>query len=277
VAQCGAQAHENRDEQANDEQPEQGFHLAVQCIGCRALSNSRRRRFAPSWWLTVGAVLLCAVFIRLGFWQWDRGNVRQAQWTEFSRGADEAVALDARGVDAVARFQRVTVIGQLDAEHQFLLDNRSHAGRPGYEVLTPLDRPGGQIVLIDRGWVPFTGSRNKLPDVAPLSHGTAMVKVTGRADDLPSGGLALGRAAPTLDAGWPKVTSYPTMKELSAALARPLEPRIVLLDAGEPNGYVRDWRPPGMEPIRHWSYAIQWWAFAIVTLIFWAVVSRTKA
>jgi len=59
------------------------------------LSNSRRRRFSPSWSLTLGAVLLCVVFIRLGFWQWDRGNARQAQWTEFSRGADEAVALDA--------------------------------------------------------------------------------------------------------------------------------------------------------------------------------------
>jgi surfeit locus 1 family protein len=66
------------------------------------------------------------------------------------------------------------------------------------------------------------------------------------------------------------------MNELSAALARPLEPRIVLLDASEPDGYVRDWHPPGMQPIRHWAYAIQWWAFAVVTLIFWAVVSRTK-
>src|SRR5580698_7520839 len=32
-----------------------------------------------------------------------------------------------------------------------------------------------------------------------------------------------------------------------------------------------------MQPIRHWSYAIQWWAFAVVTLIFWAVASRKKA
>jgi surfeit locus 1 family protein len=219
-------------------------------------------------------VLLCAVFIRLGFWQWARGAARQAQWTEFSRGADEAVALDARGVDTVPRFQRVTVVGEFDPEHQFLLDNRTHDGRAGYEVLTPLNRPDGRIALVDRGWVPFTGSRNKLPDVALRSHGA--VQVTGRADDLPSAGLALGRSAPTLDGGWPKVTSYPSMSELSAALARPLEPRIVLLDARAPNGYVRDWQPPGMQPIRHWSYAIQWWAFAVVTLIFWAVVSRTK-
>ena len=30
----------------------------------------------------------------------------------------------------------MTVVGQFDAEHQFLLDNRTHEGRAGYEVLT---------------------------------------------------------------------------------------------------------------------------------------------
>ena len=66
------------------------------------------------------------------------------------------------------------------------------------------------------------------------------------------------------------------MGELSSALAQPLEPRIVLLDAQQPNGYVRDWHPPGMQPLRHWSYAIQWWAFVVVVIIFWAVVSRRQ-
>ncbi len=235
----------------------------------------------PSWILTVGALVLCAVFIRLGFWQWDRGNARQAQWAKFSRGADAALTLGSRGLDTVPRFQRVTVTGQFDVEHQFLLDNRTHDGRAGYEVLTPLDRPDGRIALVDRGWVAFTGSRKNLPDVALASRGppvtvTVTVTVTGRADNLPSGGLEIGKAAPPLEGGWPKVTSYPTMSELSAALARPLEPRIVLLDPREPDGYVRDWHPPGMQPIRHWSYAIQWWAFAVVTLIFWAVASRKK-
>jgi surfeit locus 1 family protein len=76
---------------------------------------------------------------------------------------------------------------------------------------------------------------------------------------------------------WPKLTSYPTMGELSAALGRPLESRIVLLDPQEPDGYVRDWHPPGIQPVRHWSYAIQWWCFAVVTVIFWVVIGRKRA
>lgn len=48
-----------------------------------------RRGFAPSWPITLGAVLLCALFVRLGIWQWIRGNAREAEWSKFSQGAGE--------------------------------------------------------------------------------------------------------------------------------------------------------------------------------------------
>jgi surfeit locus 1 family protein len=217
--------------------------------------------------------LLCALFVRLGYWQWDRGNTRQAQWSKFSQGAGEAIALGSRALDQVPRFQRVTIVGRFDTEHQFLLDNRTNNGNAGYEVLTPLERPNGLIALVDRGWVPFTGSRAKLPSVALASFGP--VTLTGRTDDLPAAGLAAGRAAPSPDGAWPKVTSYPTLNELRTAFGgRPLEQRILLLDPQDANGYVREWHPPGMQPVRHWSYAIQWWCFAAVTIVFWVIIGR---
>ena len=64
------------------------------------------------------------------------------------------------------------------------------------------------------------------------------------------------------------------MAELASALGAPLEPRILLLDPQAPFGYVRDWQPPGMSPLRHFSYAIQWWSFAALALIVWAVMQR---
>jgi surfeit locus 1 family protein len=242
------------------------------------LSNSqtRARTFSPTWSLTLATVLLCVLFIRLGYWQWGRGNARQAQWDEFSRGADKVLSLGSRGVGDVPRYQRLSVAGRYEPDHQFLLDNRTHAGRAGYEVLTPLVRPDGRVLLVDRGWVPFTGTRSQLPDVACRCDPVATVTVTGRSDELPTAGLAAGRAPPPADGKWPQVTSYPTMSELSRAMARALEPRIVLLDPNEPNGYVRDWHPAGIQPVRHWSYAIQWWAFAVVAVIFWAVLIRRK-
>jgi surfeit locus 1 family protein len=232
-----------------------------------------RRAFAPTPGFTLLALLLSALFVRLGVWQWHRGVDRQAEWTRFARGADNLIAPGARPLAELPLFQRVAVTGELDGAHQFLLDNRTSRGRPGYEVLTPLERAAAPRLLVDRGWVPFTGTRARLPDVS-LAGRAAPVELTGRIALLPSPGLASGRAAPSATASWPKVTSYPDMSQLAAALGAPLSPRILLLDPTAPFGYVRDWQPPGLTPLRHFAYAIQWWAFALLALSLWALLSR---
>jgi surfeit locus 1 family protein len=234
--------------------------------------NRARRVFAPTAGFTILALALMALFARLGFWQWHRGVDRQEQWDRFARGADQVLTLGTRDVTGVPLFQRVTVTGRLDSAHQFLLDNRTFQGRAGYEVLTPLAREGVPLLLVDRGWVPFTGSRARLPDVG--FDAPASVTLTGRIGTLPSPGLAIGRAPPPPGSRWPKVTSYPDMPQLVTALGVPLAPRILLLDPAAPFGYERAWQAPGLPPLRHFSYAIQWWSFAALTLIVWAVLSR---
>lgn len=232
------------------------------------------RRFAPTWLMTLLTIALCLVFIRLGDWQWDRGVRRQAEWDAFARGADAPMTLGAQRLGSLPRFKRISVPGTWDVERQFLIDNRSHGGLPGYEVLTPLRLSDGRVLLVDRGWVPFTGSRAHLP-VISLGR-TAPVSLTGRLDNVPAGGLALGHAAPTTDSTWPKVTGFPTLAELSAALGEKVEPWMLLLDPASPDGYVRDWQPPGLSPLRHWSYAIQWWGFAVTLVIIWGIMSSRR-
>lgn len=223
--------------------------------------------------LTLAAVV---AFMNLGHWQWSKGDLRERQAREFARGSEEAQPLGDRRLEDVPRFQRIRLQGRLDPDRQFLLDNRTNGGRPGYEVLTPMYFLGteGRVVLIDRGWIPFSGFRDKLPDISFPGH--VDVEVTGRVDDLPVEGLASGRAAPDPDAAWPKVTSYPHVKELSEMLRRPIEPRILLLDPGEPNGYVREWQPPGMSAERHWAYGVQWYAFAALAIVLWVILGMRK-
>jgi surfeit locus 1 family protein len=235
-----------------------------------------KRVFAPSLPFTLLALLFAALCVRLGVWQWHRGTERQAQAERFARGADELQPLGARAVTEPPLFQRVEVAGRLDPLHQFLLDNRTHAGRAGYEVLTPLARAGAPALLVDRGWVPFGGTRRQLPDVS-FSAPAAPVSLSGRLALLPAPGLAIGRAAPALTGSWPRVTSYPDMPQLAAALGAPLAARILLLDPQAPFGYLRDWQPPGLPPLRHFAYAIQWWSFALLALIVWAFMSRRSA
>jgi len=234
-----------------------------------------RGAFAPTPGFTLLALLLAALFIRLGVWQWHKGVEREAQWTRFAQGGEAVLALGTRPVEDVPLFQRVSVSGTLDGAHQFLLDNRSWRGHAGYEVLTPLLRGAAPALLVDRGWVAFSGTRARPPDVS-LSGIHAPLELTGRLALLPSPGLASGRAAPSSADPWPKVTSYPDMAQLAAALGVPLSPRILLLDPAAPFGYVREWQPPGLAPLRNFSYAVQWWSFAALSLVLWALLSRRR-
>jgi cytochrome oxidase assembly protein ShyY1 len=248
--------------------------------------------------MTALTVALCALFVHLGEWQWHKAEWRQAEWNAFARGADRAVPLGTRGTAGVQRFQRVTATGRFEPNRQFLLDNRIQDDDPGYEVLTPFELDDGRVLLVDRGWVPFTGLRSRLPDIHLTASGP--VTITGRVDGFPVAGLSFGRAPPPAGDRWPKVTSYPDMAQLAAALrgaaargeparsasastgslaldggAR-LEPQILLLDPSEPFGYVRKWQPPGMSPARYMSYAAQWWLFAVTLVIIWLVLSTPK-
>jgi surfeit locus 1 family protein len=238
-----------------------------------------RRVFAPSWLMTGLTAALLVLFIALGRWQWDRGDYKAELRAQFLAGERPALALGAQPTAALARFARVSVRGRWDGARQFLLDNRTRDGRAGYEVLTPLRLDDGRWLLVNRGWLPFGGFRDRLPDVA-LSAATLaapVVSLTGRVEELPSAGLESGRAAPAKSGAWPRVTTYPRAAELAVALGvGTIEPRMLLLDAAAGEGYRRDWRPPGMVPEKHWSYAIQWWSFAVVLLLLYAILNTKR-
>ena len=113
--------------------------------------------------MTSLTVLLLAAFVNLGAWQWHRGEARQTVWAEYQKNA---APINVTQVDEVERFQRISLEGHFEPAQQFLLDNRSHAGQPGYEVLTPFTLTSGERLLVNRGWVPFTGYRDRLPDIS---------------------------------------------------------------------------------------------------------------
>jgi surfeit locus 1 family protein len=196
------------------------------------------RVFAPHWAITLATLILLALFVSLGRWQWQRGMDKQLAWQEFERQTSLPPVDTPADLDAAPRFQAIRMRGHFDADHQFLLDNRSFQGKPGYEVLTPFELEDGRRILVNRGWVPFLGYRDRLPDISIARESSGSdIRVTGRLDELPAPGLASGRAPPATDADWPKLTSFPTHEELEAALGHPLQRRIVLMVEGA--GYAR--------------------------------------
>jgi len=218
---------------------------------------------------------LLTLFVSLGRWQWSRASEKEVAQRQFEeRGA--ALDADSRDLASLGRFQRVRLTGRFEPDRQFLLDNRSHAGKPGYEVLTPFLLDDGRRVLVNRGWIAFTGYRDRLPDLSMPANSSEAIAITGRLAELPQSGLASGRASPDVVSAWPKVTSFPTFDELARALDARLESRVLLLDAQNRDGYLRDWQPPGVPASRHLSYAVQWWGFGVLLLVLYFALNLRK-
>lgn len=175
------------------------------------------------------------------------------------------VALPAVVADWTAwRFRRVTATGDYDAAHQILIDNKVHAGRVGFDVVTPLRMADGRAVLVDRGWIPVGPSRAQLPQSAPPS-GT--ITIDGRVDLPPRNYFELGdRSAPT----------GPLWEHLDPARfakATGIDVLPIVIDAthaGSGDGLVHDFPLPDTGIDRHLSYMVQWYTFAAMALGLWA-------
>jgi surfeit locus 1 family protein len=232
-------------------------------------------RWSASWGMTLLTLAAVAAFIGLGRWQWHRAAEKRVLNADFSASAAAVSDLNEHSIGDFLRYAQIRVHGRYDSAHQFLLDNISHRGQAGYEVLTPLRLDDGRMLIVDRGWLPLTRSRSELPYVG--IDFPAGLTVIGRADELPVAAIALGHAPPAPGPMWPKVTSFPTMDELSAALGLKLEMRRLLLNPSEPLGFARDWQPEGLGPARHLSYAIQWWSFGALAFALYGFLNRRPA
>lgn len=237
------------------------------------------RRLRPS---LLGALLTLAAVaggLRLGVWQLERADEKQALLSAFAAGAERVVVLDTPGgeteLSGLPRYQAIEVTGRYDARQQVLLDNMPSArGQPGYHVLTALEQDNGEWLLVDRGWVAAGATREQLPDIAV---GVGERTVRGRLDDLPAPGIRL--AAPLAGSQqWPRVLNFPRHADLVAALGRQVADRILLLDPAQPDGYERIWQARfELGPERHLAYAVQWFALAAAMVITFLVVSMKKS
>lgn len=231
------------------------------------------RRWLGPWWAVLLTVLGVAMGVAAGSWQLGRAAEKRDLEARFAAGGagDALQQLVGNEVAAEFRYRTVRVTGRYDPDHQLLLDNMSHARRPGYQVLTPFTTATG-TVLVNRGWVPAEGDRRILPD---LRVGSDTREVAGRIDWLPRPGIELAAVVPAPDAPWPRRLLFPTSEQASAQLGVPLRSYQLLLDPGAPDGYVREWRPGGMGPDRHVAYAVQWFGLALTMIVIHVVlVSR---
>jgi surfeit locus 1 family protein len=231
--------------------------------------------FTPGRWSTAVTLILLGILVSLGFWQLDRAEQKRALLDQYGGGQKQTVLqLEADLKSAVGlNYQDAVVVGHYDNGHQFLLDNRTHAGQAGYQVLTPFAIRDTEVaVLVNRGWIPLGKSRDRLPDVTVHEE---RQRISGRLKIPPGKVFMLGDEDPRQ--GWPWRIQRISIESLSAELGRPLLPVVLLLDAEQPDGYVRQWRPlAGFGPERNIGYAVQWFGLAAALLIIYLAVNTRR-
>jgi len=231
--------------------------------------------FSPGRWPTAVTLVLLGILVSLGFWQLDRAEQKKILLEQYGSEQKQTILqLEAGLKSAVGlEYKDAVVVGHYDSDHQFLLDNRTHAGQAGYQVLTPfLIRDSGVAVLVNRGWMPLGQSRDRLPDVTVHED---RQRISGRLKIPLQKVFMLGEEGPRQR--WPWRIQKIHIESLSAELGRPLLPVVLLLDAGQPDGYVRQWRPlVGFGPERNVGYAVQWFGLAAALLIIYLAVNTRR-
>ena len=232
--------------------------------------------FSPGLWPTLVTLLLLPMLIGLGLWQLERAAWKQ-ELVDAHAASTQLAPVDPGWLLASgepAAFRPVRLRGQYDLAHQLLLDNRTYRGHAGYHVLTPLRIADGEsVVLVNRGWVPTGLDRAVLPELPGPAGPVVIEAVTSL---LPEKLFRLGDVEERNE-GWPKVVQQRDLAQFEQLLGTGLLPVILLLDASNDHGFVREWQPVyGVTPDKHRAYAMQWFTLALVLLLIYLGVNSKR-
>ncbi len=214
---------------------------------------------ARDWRTALLAVSLLPILLSLGFWQLSRADEKRViadRWEQRRREAPVDIALLPQEQAALA-YRRVALSGEFIEGRTLLLDNSLREGRYGVEVITPLRLAGGELVLVNRGWLEGDPYRQQLPEVPPV--GVAGV-LEGYVYVPPGESYTLGDISAT--EGWPRLIQAIDMPALEAVLEEPLWPYTVRLSEDSPTALLADWPLVNAQPEKHQAYAFQWFAMA---------------
>jgi surfeit locus 1 family protein len=212
------------------------------------------RKYAP---LVVGiaAALLCA---RLGVWQLSRLDERRSlNRTIESRLSMPPLHLDwpPPGSTDTLTYRRVTFSGRADYAREIVVVGRSLGGVPGVHVVTPVVTERG-AVLVERLWA-------RSPDAATIDLAT-----TREDSSLAIEGVFMpsGLPRPSSQETWPIRVASINPEILAGRFPYTLYGLAVRRTTDAPEGVTLVPLPVLTEG-SHMSYAVQWFAFAVIALV----------
>ena len=129
-------------------------------------------------WPSVFAAIVLSILLALGFWQLERRSQKRALIQQIEAGASGPSSPLPAQIDNPAdlEFRHFVVSGQFLHDLEILLNGRTHGGKLGYHLVTPLKRDSGPPVLVNRGWIPL---EQRDPQTRPLTRRQGWVAMQG--------------------------------------------------------------------------------------------------
>ncbi len=201
-----------------------------------------------------------ALLVSLGFWQLDRADEKRAIEDQIANATAAAVEIvDATELIEDKEYYHVRLQGTYINDKQFIYDNQIVDQVSGYYVLTPFFlKDDSKALLVNRGFVPWNGRRERLADIN-IAEKLTEVKVQ---ISKPVKRVELKPSEITND--FPVLIQALDLNEMSAIAAIDFVSVVGLLSPDSENGFVRQWEPYTGSIERHVGYAIQWFLMAIV-------------
>lgn len=231
--------------------------------------------------VTIVAIVIAALCVRLGLWQLGRLHDKQRQHGT-QRATLEAPprTLTSPLPEVAPTGRRVRLHGTWNRSAHVLLSGRTHQGAAGVSWCSVLRLASGEGVLVERGWVPAADAR----DAQLGEDAFADTVVVGLAMPLTS----LRNTPPWVRLpGTPDATVRWSARaldpdSLAARMNVPLVRWVVRALPDDAASLATRDRPPIAEPwlvgdeTMHLSYAIQWFAFALIALVGGFVLARRR-
>lgn len=225
------------------------------------------------------ALTLVAITILIYLCIWQLGRAAQkrqfiSQLEQKSQGIPERLSAISNPQLPKHRFKPVIIHGTYINQFTFLLDNQVYKKKAGYRVITAFQSPYLDTwVLIDRGWIARTNQPNTLPTIADI-YGVQIIQ--GIINTIPTG-ILLKVDTYNVEATWPIVIQSLDYDLISKHLHHQVLKFVVQLQSDTQAGACAitplDF---GMPSDKHIGYAIQWFIFAVLVMIYYILHSFKK-
>jgi surfeit locus 1 family protein len=221
-------------------------------------------------------LLACACFIALGIWQIERLGWKEeliARVNSRVNAAPVPVPAKAEWPTINAQndeYRHVQVTGIFDNGKESYVYASTELG-PGYWVLTPLTTADGQIILINRGYVPLD---RKDPSSRLQGQLNGSVTVTGLLRLNEPGGTFMRSNAPDADRWYSRdVNAIAAKRDIKQVAPYFIDADKDNLDGSYPVGGLTQVKFPNS----HLQYAITWFAMAVMSLGFLWFLLKSKS